>query len=51
MKTTTLAKLIESTYIPAGLVRAVVRQFGGWESFTESAPEVCRAYCDLTGQN
>lgn len=36
----TLAKLCESTNIPANLVRAVVRQMGGWESFTESAPDI-----------
>ena len=42
MKKTTLKALCESTNIPADLVRAVVRQFGGWESFTESAPDVCR---------
>lgn len=38
----TLANLIESTNIPASLVRAVVRQMGGWESFKESAPDVTR---------
>lgn len=46
MNTTTkkpsLSALIESTNIPASLVRAVVRQMGGWESFTESAPDICR---------
>jgi hypothetical protein len=36
----TLNKLIESTNIPESLVRAVIRQFGGWESFTESAEDV-----------
>ena len=38
----TLAKLIDSTNIPASLVRAVVRQLGGWESFKESAPDIAR---------
>ncbi len=45
MRTTekpTLAKLIESTNIPASLVRAVVRQLGGWESFAENAPDITR---------
>ena len=41
MNTTTakpsLKGLIESTNIPESLVRAVVRQMGGWESFKESA--------------
>jgi len=46
MKTTTkkpsLANLVESTNIPESLVRAVVRQMGGWESFKESAPDITR---------
>lgn len=46
MKTLTqkpsLKALIEATNIPASLVRAVVRQMGGWESFTESAPDITR---------
>ena len=46
MNTTTakpsLKALIESTNIPASLVRAVVRQMGGWESFKESAPDITR---------
>jgi hypothetical protein len=50
MTTTTqkpsLANLIESTNIPESLVRAVVRQMGGWESFRESAPDVCRGGID-----
>lgn len=41
-----LSTLVESSNIPASLVRAVVRQFGGWESFTESAPDVCRGGID-----
>lgn len=36
----TLAKLIASSSIPAELIRAVVRQSGGWESFKESAPDI-----------
>jgi len=46
MTTTTqkpsLANLIEYTNIPESLVRAVVRQMGGWESFKESAPDITR---------
>lgn len=38
----TLKKLIDSTSIPASLVRAVVRQMGGWQSFCESAPDITR---------
>ena len=44
MKTTqvnvTLAKLCEQSNIPASLIRAVVRQMGGWENFTQSAPDI-----------
>ncbi len=36
----TLSKLIDSSNIPAKLIRAVVNQIGGWESFTESAPDI-----------
>jgi hypothetical protein len=46
MTTTTqkpsLANLIDSTNIPESLVRAVVRQMGGWESFKEAAPDITR---------
>jgi len=46
MTTTTqkpsLANLIEYTNIPESLVRAVVRQMGGWESFKQSAPDIAR---------
>src|SRR6185503_7918099 len=41
-----LAALIEATNIPASLVRAVVRQMGGWETFTQSAPDICRGGID-----
>jgi len=49
MKTATnisLSEFIKQTSIPASLVRAVVRQIGGWESFTESAPDICRGGID-----
>ena len=39
---TTLTDLIKSTNIPLTLVRAVVRQMGGWESFKENAPDITR---------
>lgn len=42
----TLASLCESTNIPAALVRAVVRQLGGWKSFKESAPDIVRGGID-----
>ena len=41
-KKTSLANLIDSTNIPESLVRAVVRQMGGWESFKEKAPDITR---------
>lgn len=37
----TLAKLCEQSNIPDSLIRAVVRQMGGWESFTETARDIC----------
>lgn len=37
-----IAALIESSNIPATLIRAVVRQMGGWDSFTEAAPDITR---------
>lgn len=46
MKKVTLNQLVESTNIPASLVRAVVRQMGGWESFTQNAPDICRGGID-----
>lgn len=42
-----IKSLIASTSIPASLVRAVIRQFGGWESFTSCASDVCR--CGIDG--
>src|SRR6187402_1538254 len=39
-KKITLASLIASSNIPEKLVRAVIRQIGGWESFTQSAPDI-----------
>lgn len=36
----TLTSLCSFTNIPETLVRAVVRQLGGWESFTESAADI-----------
>ena len=41
-KKPSLTNLIESTNIPESLVRAVVRQMGGWESFKESALDITR---------
>lgn len=41
-KTPSLAALLEATNIPTSLVRAVVRQMGGWESFAKSAADITR---------
>lgn len=41
-KKQSLVSLINSTNIPESLVRAVVRQMGGWESFKEKAPDITR---------
>lgn len=49
MKTATINTLkafCEASNIEPKLIRAVVKQFGGWESFTESAPDVCRGGID-----
>jgi hypothetical protein len=34
------SKFIESSNIPASLIRAVSRQLGGWEYFTDSAEDI-----------
>jgi len=36
----TIKKLTENTNIPAKLVRSVITQLGGWESFQQSAPDI-----------
>lgn len=36
----TIKALAEQTNIPADLVRAVIRQHGGWDSFRESAEDI-----------
>ena len=35
------SKFIESSNIPASLIRAVSRQMGSWEYFTDSAEDIC----------
>ena len=42
MKTPTLKNLVASSNIPAPLIHAVVRQMGGWETFTNYAPDIAR---------
>ncbi|NCB78513.1 MAG: hypothetical protein EOM41_00675 [Bacilli bacterium] len=39
-KTVTLKTLIANSSIPATLIRAVVKNMGGWKSFKESAQDV-----------
>lgn len=39
---TTLTKFIKSSSIPASLIRAVIRQMGGWQTFTNYAPDINR---------
>jgi hypothetical protein len=41
-KKQSLVNLINSTNTPESLVRAVVSQMGGWESFKQSAPDITR---------
>jgi hypothetical protein len=38
----TLAQFCDQSYLDAKLIRSVVRQRGGWESFTESAEDITR---------
>lgn len=45
-KIKSLKSFCEQSHLDAKLIRAVVRQFGGWESFCESAPDVCRGGID-----
>jgi hypothetical protein len=42
----TLEKFTKESSIPASLIRAVVRKLGGWKSFKESAPDICRGGID-----
>jgi len=37
-----MKEFVASTHLPPALVRAVVRQIGGWEAFRQSAPDVAR---------
>lgn len=36
----TLQSFVEKSHIDDKLIRAVVRQIGGWESFTQNAPDI-----------
>ena len=40
MKNVTIKDMIEYSNYPAKLIRSTIRQFGGFESFKESAPDV-----------
>ena len=40
MKNVTIKAMIDNSNIPASLIRAVVRQFGGFDMFKQSAPDV-----------
>ena len=40
MKNITIQKMIDNSNIPARLIRAVIRQSGGFESFKEMAPDI-----------
>ena len=42
----TLKAFVESSHIDTTLIRAVVRQIGGWESFKESAQDVAENGAD-----
>lgn len=38
----TLKQLCESSHINSKLIKSVVKQFGGWESFTQTAEDVTK---------
>jgi hypothetical protein len=40
------SKFIENSNIPASLIRAVSRQMGSWEYFTDSAEDICNHGAD-----
>lgn len=40
MKTVTIKQMIENSNIPASLIRATIKQFGGFDMFKESAIDV-----------
>lgn len=42
-----ITELIEKSYISAGLIRAVVRQAGGWESFQKITADVAQYGADI----
>ena len=47
----TLSAFIESSHLPARLIRSTVRQCGDWRAFTEMAQDVCEhgADCGFSG--
>lgn len=42
----TLSQFCEASNIPASLIKSVVLQMGGWSSFRECAPDICRGGID-----
>lgn len=42
----TLEGFCKASNLDEKLIRAVVRQMGGWESFKENAPDICRGGID-----
>ena len=47
----TIKSFVEQSHIDASLIRAVIRQAGGWDSFKEIAKDVCDhgADCGFSG--
>jgi len=41
MKQVTLNQFSAESNLPAKLIRAVVRQIGGWDAFKQAAPDIC----------
>lgn len=46
MSKITMKAFIENSHVDASLIRAVVRQIGGWESFKETAQDVANHGAD-----
>lgn len=42
----TLSDFCEASSLNPKLIKAVVKQMGGWESFIEAAPDICRGGID-----
>jgi hypothetical protein len=51
MSKLSMKKLIESSSLPASLIRSTVKQFGDWDNFRDDAPDIVNhgADCGFSG--